>query len=239
MGDAETGCVVTRINHGMSACGQLEVHDVILEVDGVAVANDLTVPLRDVDRVEFSHLFHMKQVGETARLTILRDGERLESTVTPNNTEFLVPHRTHKEKPSYFIIGGLVFQPLNMEYILLFEEAPADLSNHTFYQNVRSAERRQVIVINKVLADPLNRGYHDWQDMVVKSINGEIARDMTHVAELIDTAAGPWLRILTEDGAMIVLDLELARATTSNILENYGMAEDRSGDLRPVTGMMQ
>ncbi len=50
---------------------------------------------------------------------------------------------------------------------------------------------------------------------------------MNHLAEIIDKAKGKWLRVVVEDGSLLTLDLKAARAAKREILEAYGIDEDR------------
>jgi hypothetical protein len=81
--------------------------------------------------------------------------------------------------------------------------------------------------MQRVLPHPINRGYQSWEDEIVQLVNGVAPRDMTHLAEIIDHAQGRWVRVLMEDGHLITLDRQAARAAHEQILETYGMAADR------------
>ena len=47
----------------------------MLEVDGVPIAGDETVPFRGDERLDYSHVVALKHVGETLALKVLRGGE--------------------------------------------------------------------------------------------------------------------------------------------------------------------
>jgi S1-C subfamily serine protease len=49
----QTGVRVSRVLHGSSAHGKLEIDDVIMSIDGAAVASDGSILLREHDRVQF------------------------------------------------------------------------------------------------------------------------------------------------------------------------------------------
>src|SRR5262249_28236374 len=51
----QPGVRVSRVLHGSSAAGVLQVDDVITAIANIAVAGDGTIPLRDHDRVQFEH----------------------------------------------------------------------------------------------------------------------------------------------------------------------------------------
>lgn len=125
-----------------------------------------------------------------------------------------------------------MFQPLTAEYFELYDELPPNLAAWSGSRGVVTAERRQVVVLSTVLPGPVTRGYLDWESVVVRSVDGVVVRDLAHLVELVDGAKGPWVRIETEDGAVMVLDAAAARKAGPSLLEKYGIAHDRSADLR-------
>ena len=46
------------------AAETLEINDVVLEIEGVPIADDGTVEFRNEERVEFSHIVRSKHIGE-------------------------------------------------------------------------------------------------------------------------------------------------------------------------------
>jgi hypothetical protein len=88
-------------------------------------------------------------------------------------------------------------------------------------------QRREVILLQRVLPHPVNRGYQSWEDEVVQVVNGIAPRDMKHLAEIVDQAQGRWLRVRMQDGHLITLDLQEARRAQEEILDAYGIAADR------------
>ena len=51
--------------------------DVLLAFDGVAIANDGTVPFRSGERISFSYLVSQKYTNESATLRVLKDGKEV------------------------------------------------------------------------------------------------------------------------------------------------------------------
>jgi hypothetical protein len=235
MGEERTGALVSRIDHGGPADGLLRTGDVLTELDGHSVANDWTVEWPGVGRVLAEVVVQSRQIGDALRATILRDGKNVDLTLKLVAHQRLVPGRRAEGGPQYLVFGGLVFQPLTFEYLQYFEDVPMDLANHALYYNVATDERRQIILLQKVLPHAVNRGYHEWEDIVVATVNGTAPRDMRHLAQILDGAAGPWLTIVSDDVAMLALDLEAARAAQPEILAAFGISRDRSPDLEPGT----
>ena len=228
----QTGTLVTWVDHGSPADTVLQPRDVLLSIGGEPIANDMTVALPRIGRVNFSEVLQSRQVGESIAVEVLRDGQRLKRKITLTPHRPLVPGRRQSDTPRYLVFGGVVFLPLSIDYLMYFEEIPYDLGDLAVSRNRVTVERREIILIQKVLPHPVSRGYHAWEDRPVRSVNGEVPRDMHHLIEIIDRAKGEYLEIVTEDGSILTLDLQAARSAHASILENFGIAHDRAPDLR-------
>ena len=62
---------------------------------------------------------------------------------------------------------------------------------------------------------------------MVRLVNGVVPRDLKHLASIIDGARGKWLRIVTGDGWVLTLDRDAALRANRQILQDYGIAQDR------------
>ena len=226
MSPEQTGALVIRVDYGGPAHGVLKPRDVLLAVQGHPIANDLTVAWPGVGRVHYASVYQNLQIGEPVKVAILRGGKRLTGTIRLKPHTPLVPGRRTTERPRYLVFGGLVFQPLSDDYLDYFQDPPPNLLSVSWNQTV-TKDRREVILMQRVLPDPVNRGYQSWEDEVVSLVNGVAPRDMAHLAQIIDTAQGRWLRVLMEDGHLITLDRERALDAQKQILADYGIANDR------------
>jgi len=232
----QTGGLVTRVDFASPAYGVLERGDVLVSIGGYPVAGDLTVALPGVGRVALHAVVGAGQVGDRLPLAILRAGAARDVEIVLARSAPLVPGRRVGEEPEYFLFGGAVFQPLTGEYFELYDELPPKLGAHADSKGVVTAERRQVVILSAVLPDPVGRGYLDWESVVVRSIDGVVPRDLAHLAEVVDHATGKWLRVEAEDGNVMILDVAAARAAGPRILTKYGIAHDRSANLRRLSG---
>ncbi len=234
MDPAQSGALVTRIDDGSPAAEKLRPGDVILAVEGVPVSGDLTVALADLGRVSFEAAYQSKQLGEKVRFSILRGGKPSDVEILLSPHQSLVRGRREHELPDYLVFAGLVFQPLTFEYLDVFDEEPPDLANYAYMQNIVRPDRRQVLLITSVLPHAINRGYQDWENSIVATVNGVVPRDMADLARILDQASGPWIEIVTEDRSFLTLRCDDARAAQPHILEMFGIVNDRCASLRPA-----
>jgi S1-C subfamily serine protease len=230
MREGQTGALVARVDYGGPGDGVLRRGDVLLAIEGQSIANDLTLVWPGLGRVEFPAAYRNKQVGEAVSLELLRDGKTVRESVRLTAQPALVPGRRLYARPQYLVFAGLLFQPLTLDYLREYEGLPPSLYSRAYYENHVTAERRQILLLQTVLPHSVNRGYQSWTDEIVERVNGVVPRDMEHLASLIDGARGPWLRIETQDGSLLTLDLAKCRAAHEEILDVYGIEPDRMLD---------
>lgn len=230
------GVVVTRVGYGSSAWGTLEEGDVLLAVDGVPIAADGTVVLREGELVGFDYLVSRKQVEEKLSLRFVRDGrERTEELVLCEPKYFVAEDR-YDVPPSYYIFGGVLFVPLTRDYLKtwgpnFWHDAPRDLVA-IYEHGIRTPERHEPVVLQKVLADRVNQGFHQLGSLLVERVQSVRVRSLSHLVEIIEATEEPFVVIDLTDGLRVVLDRAEAIASHEEILERFGVPEDRSDDMR-------
>jgi S1-C subfamily serine protease len=249
LGPGQSGVRVSRVLHGSSAAGVLEVDDVILSVDGTPIACDGTVPLREHERVSFEHVVSGHQVGDALELAVLRNGAERTVRVTLAPFVSLVPLPRPGRRPTYLIFAGLLFRPLSFEYIQDWEWAQKHHRYQSFqHETFPSEHRKEVVLIHQVLAHEINLGYHQMREAVVERINGVRISEMRDVPGALAQPRGRFHVIETDNhgprsesarsdyhtshGTLIVIDAEKAERATAEILEEHGIPHDRSPDLR-------
>lgn len=225
----ETGALVRAVNHGSPAWGLIHPGDVIITVDGQRIANDLSVASDYGTRLDFAALLTEKQAGDEIRVRLVRDGKRLEKSIRLHPWHALVPGLNMSDIGRYRVFGGFVFQPLTADYLYTdLENADVGLMNVFQYQNVRTPERAEALILSQVLPSEASRGYFDWFDEIVGRVQGQTPRDLAHLNEIIDSATGRWLEIEMLSGFRFVLDLDEVKRTTPEILERFAIGADRS-----------
>lgn len=250
LGPEDHGVRVSRVLYGSSAHGALEIDDVIVAIDGVPVAGDGTVPLREDERVNFEYLVGQHQVGDSLEVELLRrERGRLREPLALRPYVSLVPPPVPDRRPTYLVFGGLLFTRLSYEYMHEWEWA----REHHVYVNFQleefpSARRREVVVIHQVLAHEINLGYHQMREAIVNRVNGVDITEMRDLLRAFENPLGGFHVIETDEhgprsessrsdyhasfGTRIVLDAQLARRATEEILAQHGIPSDRSADLR-------
>jgi S1-C subfamily serine protease len=236
---ADGGVLVVRVAYGSTAWGHLQEGDVLLAIDGGAIGRDGTVELRAGELIDHSHKITLKHVDDPIVLTTLRDKKVFDIKLKLERPALLVLEDQYDVDPTYFVYGGLLFAPLSRDYLKSwghewFKSAPNELI--TIYETkIRTPERQEVIILQKVLADRVNQGYHEYENHVVASVNGVQVANMRHMVSLIESDTGPFITVGLEDGQRITLDRQKAHERGPVILDRYNLRFDRSKDLRQAS----
>jgi S1-C subfamily serine protease len=233
---SHSGILITGVVHGGSASGILEKGDVLLMIDGKNIAADGSIRFRKGERIDLSHQVAQRQVGDSMPVTVYRDGEvhRFELPMKP--PRFLVAEDCYDVKPTYYLYGGLLFVPLSRDFLMTWgaewwQEAPSEIVS--IYENeIRSASRSEVIVLQKVLADRVNQGYHDFEALTIDRVQGRKVQNLKQLIRIVESATDEFIHFRGRDGSMIVLERDLVEKRNRSILRRYGVAFDRSEDLR-------
>ena len=231
----QSGVLVSKVTYGSSAFGKVQENDVLMSIDGFPIANDGTIPFRPGERLSFPYPLCLHESGDPLKLRLLRAGKPMTVTVALKDDVRLVPLLQYDVKPTYFIFDGLIFTPLNVNFMQLKKSAQAFLS--LYFDGLPSADRKQVVVMSHILSNEINKGYGaEYANLVVKKVNGHAISEMKdlipafqdpkdgrHVIEIDDGEDG---------GTKIVLDAAASVKATQDILAQNSIPSDRSDDLK-------
>jgi len=230
------GILITGVVHGGSAWGILEKGDVLLMLDGKNIAADGSIRFRKGERIDLTHQVARRHVGETMLVRVFRNGsvQRFELPMKP--PRFLVAEDRYDVKPTYYLYGGLLLVPLSRDFLTTWgsewwQDAPAEIVS--IYENeIRSASRSEVVVLQKVLADRVNQGYHDFEALIIDRVQGRKVQNLKQLIRIIESATDEFICFQSHDGSMLVLERDLVEKRNRSILLRYGVMSDRSEDLR-------
>jgi hypothetical protein len=233
MSPGESGVRIDFVYPGGSADGYLEEGDVLLELDGHAIANDGSVSL-DGNRLPFGVLADRHQIGGSVALTILRRGarHRLEVPMNPYPGMSTLSN-AYDRLPRYYVYGGLVFVPLERQLLMTFGEdmsLRSELLHELFYRRMLEPRlpKQEAVVLLRRLDHPVNAAMAWHRDLVVEQVNGRPIDRLEDLIEAIESHEGTYH--LFEFGyreRFGVLHREDAEAANEEILALYGVPQDR------------
>ena len=232
---SRSGVVVDRVAPGGTADGVLRSGDVLLSVEGSAIANDGTIRMGDA-RVTFEHAIDMLQVGSPVRFKVWRDGKEQALQAPARRIARYDRNRNrYGVAPDYVVYAGLVFMRLEVELLKTFgrgwpQSANRDLVWHQLFREAERPEEadREVVVLTRVLRHAVNSQMAMNLPLAVERINGRPVRSLADVVEAFGSSRERFHRIEFEgDGGIEALDREKAEAAHPEILRQYAIPHDR------------
>lgn len=234
--EEQAGVMVTQTAHGSPAAEVLQPGDVIMKIDGRAIAGDGTVELISGNRTRLDYMVNRRQIGEIIPLEIVRDGipQTVEISLSTTFHDLtMVSYKIYDTPPEYFIFGGAVFMPLTLNYL---ESWGRDWRQYTIdylsypllFDNWSTEEREEIVILTFMLPAEVNTGYESIQNEIIETVDGTRVRSFSQFVEMVDNGTDPFLELTTNLGNIIVLDREKAIAVNGEILSRYGIPVDRT-----------
>ncbi len=223
--EPDVGVLIGSVYEGGSSAGVLRPGDVILRLDGRTVASDGTVEI-DGERVEMAEIIERKFKGDRVVLQILRDKKPQTVTVSLDAPwPFSLQATAYDEKPRFVLEAGLLFQPLNRNFLDARKNTDTRLRYFFDYYVADHLYRDhpEVVVLAGVLNDPVNAYAAPYQGSIVAKINGRPIRRLADVAEAFrQSGEGDFHVIeLLGEGRPIVLDKAAVPSANARIAERY------------------
>lgn len=231
--DNTTGKLIVNIVYNSSLKGILKEGDILTSIDGHKIENDGTVAFRDHEYTNFNHYVDQYQINESIRLDIVRDTKKMhvDANLTHVADEILLVKTTRYDTlPSYFIYGGYVFSPLTRNLLVSTSRNRMTLSY--FASQWPTEEKKEVVVLLKVLASDMSRGNNGFTMWPIEKINGETFDNFKTFYQKIQDFQGQYIVLEDKDGVKVVIDTKEAQEKQSGILKKYNIEFDRSVDLR-------
>lgn len=233
MPEEMSGIFMNRVVKGGPSENYLLDGDVILSIDGVNIANDGTIAFEN-GRISFSYLISLKQVGENISCTVWRNGE-VKTIEYPLNSDKgrISWYNEYESLPRYYIFGGIIFQVLSREFLKSWRDwwynADFLFLYYYMYHDIDNLypERKEFVIINQVLPDPVNTYVSDISFMVVNTINGRKILSLEDVVEAFKYPEGSYhVIVLDSGGRPIVLEAALMKQANTRIIRQFGIPSE-------------
>jgi len=223
----KTGVLVTEIIKDSSADGYIKNEDVLLEIDGVKVADDKTANVAGLGRISSGYLLKQHFVGDSVNIKVLRNKKELKLTLPLKGSTFSLNYN-YNEKPNYYIFGGFVFMPLSVNYYFKMSNAPKSFG-YEYIESIRTnsvLNQKEIVFISRLLEDKVNAGY-SVSNAIVRQINNEDIDSFESLVEKIMNAKEN-VKITTAFNKVYVLNKEKAKKAETRILKRYSIENSSS-----------
>ncbi|MFK7825253.1 MAG: trypsin-like peptidase domain-containing protein [Oligoflexales bacterium] len=228
--DDQSGMLVAGIAPTSPAKGALQIGDVVLSLNGTHVDNDLKYDFPGKLRISYEHIVRSSFMDDTLQLKTLRDGEELDielKLTADRKTTELVEKFNYDQKPTYYIYGGCVFQPLVGGCLT----GNISLDMLGYLNKEKKEADQEIVILSQVLQAEANEGYESFDGEVVKEVNGVEVKNLKHMIELLKQNEGLFQKILLLNKRLIVLDRDVAERDGPDILTRYDIPAAQSENL--------
>ena len=235
----QIGILVDKVYQNSPVKGLVKPGEILLSVDGNNVGNDGTVEFRRGYRTFFEYVIQCHQINDILSLRIMRKNQPIINITCPLtdriNSWRLVPQQ-YDIGPTYYILGGLVFESLTLNYLKEWgrnwaDDAPLDLVRY-YLKGEKNEEQTEVIVLVNVLADEINSGYQEKRNEIIQSVNGIAIKSMHDLVKAFEENKGAYHIIEDKDAYQIILNKSKVEKYGPRILQRYLIRSDRSSDLQ-------
>jgi hypothetical protein len=227
------GVVVSNVITAGTAGGSLEIGDVLLAIDDLPIFSNGYVEM-DGQRVLMAEVVERKFKGDAVRLKILRNRKEMQITLRPNSPwPYLMAARRHGRRPRFVVYAGLVFQPLSYNFVKDADIKNPDLLYYysLFLANELYLERPEIIVLSKILPNPINADLRPFVNSIIDKINNRKIRTLEDVAAAFKAPTDYDVIRLLGRGRPIVLNRKAVNSAREGILSDYGvLSEAHLGD---------
>lgn len=228
--DDDTGVIVGDVYGGGNSEGYLFPGDVLLSIDKLPIASDGTVTMDD-DTVEMAEVVERKYRGGTVDFVVLRDKKRIDVAVPLTKAwPFNLQANAYDEKPRFIVFGGLVFQPVDANFMSAYD--PGDLRLRYYFNHFVSRhlykDRREIITLSSILADPVNSYAGEFRYEILDKINGQPIRSLNDAADALKKPADYYVFEMLGNGRPLVLERKAVEAARERIRSRYGIVNEEN-----------
>ncbi len=233
----QSGVLIIKVFDDSAAAGVLQENDVLLSIGGYPVAGDSTIRVSNVLQTNYKHAIDLQQIGDGISIEYSRKGQVYSDQLVAKRRQenySLVRQEEFDRIPEYYIYGGVLFVPLNMNLIKRWgsdwsRTAPVGLLQAR--SEWASPEKRELVVALQVLAADVNLGYHDMRNWIVEQVNGVPVRDFHQFIRMLRDNDNSHVVFKNASGYQVVIDHKEAQLSEQDILQQYRIPSSYSDGL--------
>jgi S1-C subfamily serine protease len=225
LASGDFGVMVSEVLQAGAAHGILKTEDVLLSIDGRPIFSDGRVAM-DNDRMMLNEVVERKFKGDQVELEIIRRGSKKKVSITLTTPwPYLVQARQYDVQPRFVLFGGLVFQPLSSSFYSALRNKSVNLRYHyaQFLDKELYLQHPEVVVISKILPDPVNAYLKRFVLAIVSQINDKQIKTLEDVADAFAQHSEFYVIRVIGDPQPLVLESKAVAEANLRILDRYGV----------------
>ena len=228
------GVLVAAVTPDGPCDGVLQKDDILTAINSNAVdaAGNILI---DGEKVNMNEIVERKFSGDDVTLSIIRDGKAMDVICTlkpfPPSQMYAVQYDV---KPRYTTFAGLVFQPLDRNLYSaqsLNNTRVRRLFTH-YLDEAIFKERKDIVILTRVLSDPINTHLNGHVGTAIESINGVNVSSLKHAHELLHPEQLPEFFVIRCEGVErpIIIPGDKAEAASERTQSSYGITSPANLD---------
>ena len=221
------GVLVAAVTPDGPCDGVLQKDDILTAINNNAVdaAGNILI---DGEKVNMNEIVERKFSGDQVKLSIIRDGKSMDVVCTikpfPPSQMYAVQYDV---KPRYTTFAGLVLQPLDRNLYSahnLTNTRVRRLFTH-YLDEAIFKERKDIVILTRVLSDPVNTHLSGHVGTAIESINGESVSSLEHAHQLLHPEKLPDFFVIKCEGIErpLVIPGDKAEAASQRTQSSYGI----------------
>ena len=230
------GIIIKKVFTNSPFYGILQRNDVLLKLDGQDIESDGTIEFRRNEKTDFNFINQEKKYGQSLSYEIIRDKKVQKGQVTLKKTDIkysVVKSTKLQDAPSYYVYGGLIFEPLTTNYITaLSQSRPTNTLVAIYDREELFKDYNGLVILVRVLPFDVNLGYSDLENKIITKVNGEKYKDFDDFVQKVKSTNSEFIVFEDEDSNEIVLDVAKVNAQKSELMENYNISREMSSDIK-------
>ncbi len=226
----DRGVIVSSVHQAGVCAGKLLPGDVLLAIDGHEIASDGMVELEG-ERLLMSEVAERKFLGETVRLSILRDKKPMAVEIKFERAwPFSMQAQAYEQQPRYVLFGGLLFQPLSRNLLgaYSFENQRIGFFYDFFITKEIYRDHPEIIVLSAILPDPLNTYLAEFREGIVDEINDKKIKTLEDAAAAFAEKPDFYVVKFLGIGRPLVLERTAVEAARERIKTRYAVPEEQN-----------
>ncbi len=228
LGRTTPGVLVASVTPDGPCDGVLLANDILIAINGKAVdaAGNILI---GGEKVNMNEVVERKFSGDLIKLDIIRDGKKLNKTATlkpfPPIQMYAVQYGV---QPRFTTFSGLVFQPLdrNLYAAHSFSNTRVRRIFAHYIDEGIFKEREDVVILTRILEDPVNTHVSGHVGTAIESINGVKINNLKQIHELLHPNKIPKFFVIKCEGIErpIIIPGENAAEASKRTQMNYGIS---------------
>ncbi|MFK7909581.1 MAG: trypsin-like peptidase domain-containing protein [Akkermansiaceae bacterium] len=228
LGRTAPGVLVASVTPDGPCDGVLEANDILTAINGnpVDAAGNILI---EGEKVNMNEIVERKFSGDQIKLDIIRDGNKLQKTATlkpfPPMQMYAVQYGV---QPLFTTFAGLVFQPLdrNLYAAHSFKNTRVRRLFAHYIDEGIFKEREDIVILTRILADPVNTHVSGHVGTAIESINGQKIKNLKQVHDLLHPDKTPEFFVIKCEGIErpIIIPGNKASESSERTATNYGIS---------------